>query len=124
MKTQSQKQRVAIIGGGVSGLSAAWHLHTSASHDVHLFESESRLGGHAHTLTLDTANKTCEEYGGGRDVRDKKGGANKVDVDVGFMVYNKGNYPNMTAWVCMKARGVLNIAFIGFDRLHVSHQRF
>ena len=100
---QAQKQRIAIIGAGVSGLSAAWHLHTSSDDiDVTLFESDSRLGGHAHTLTLDTDKMTAEEYVNGNGVKNKGGGdrkENKVDVDVGFMVYNKGNYPNMTAWV-------------------------
>jgi predicted NAD/FAD-binding protein len=93
---KQQKQRIAIIGGGVSGLSTAWHLHTSSADDieVHLFESDNRLGGHAHTLTLDTKNKTC------KDATVKvQNDEEKVDVDVGFMVYNKGNYPNMTAWV-------------------------
>lgn len=101
MKPQLQKQRVAIIGAGVSGLSAAWHLHTSSKNvDVHLFEADSRLGGHAHTLTLDTQNKTAEDYvnGNGKKNETDKGGE-KVDVDVGFMVYNDGNYPNMTNWV-------------------------
>ncbi|KAL3793202.1 hypothetical protein HJC23_000744 [Cyclotella cryptica] len=69
---------------------------------VHLFEADSRLGGHAHTLTLDVEKMTCEEYvNGNGDVVDAAAGKkeeSKVDVDVGFMVYNKGNYPNMTAW--------------------------
>ncbi|EED88129.1 predicted protein, partial [Thalassiosira pseudonana CCMP1335] len=69
--------RVAIIGAGVSGLATAWHLHAASNNvDVHIFESDTRLGGHAHTLTLD----------------------NEVDIDCGFMVYNPSNYPNMTAW--------------------------
>jgi predicted NAD/FAD-binding protein len=106
---QSKTQRIAIIGGGVSGLSAAWHLHVNSSPDltVELFESDSRLGGHAHTLTLDVDEVTCEEYVNGNGhvsanaatEKKKKEKQNKVDVDVGFMVYNKANYPNMTAWV-------------------------
>jgi cyclopropane-fatty-acyl-phospholipid synthase len=109
-------QRIAIIGGGVSGLAAAWHLHTQSdpnSVDVHIFESEARLGGHAHTLTLDTEKFTSREYTNGtaavaadddnaRDEEKKENGdeqnPNEVDIDVGFMVYNKGNYPNMTRW--------------------------
>jgi cyclopropane-fatty-acyl-phospholipid synthase len=73
-----KKQKVAIVGGGVSGLSAAWHLHQNASDsvEVHLFEKEKdRLGGHAYTIQ-----------------------AAGVDVDVGFMVFNDGNYPNMVKW--------------------------
>jgi predicted NAD/FAD-binding protein len=77
--TTATRKKVAVIGGGVSGLSAAWHLHcNTTTNDVHLFEAEGRLGGHAHTMTV-----------------------GDVDVDIGFMVFNSGpdcNYPNMTAW--------------------------
>eukprot|EP00571_Detonula_confervacea_P002741 CAMPEP_0172325254 /NCGR_PEP_ID=MMETSP1058-20130122/53512_1 /TAXON_ID=83371 /ORGANISM="Detonula confervacea, Strain CCMP 353" /LENGTH=1073 /DNA_ID=CAMNT_0013041749 /DNA_START=4 /DNA_END=3225 /DNA_ORIENTATION=+ len=117
-------QRIAIIGGGVSGLAAAWHLHTqspSDSVDVQIFEAASRLGGHAHTVTLDTEKVTCRDSTNGGtagnvgvavgDVAEEKKEDNdsnetsaknenskEVDIDVGFMVYNKGNYPNMTNW--------------------------
>ena len=77
-------RRVAIIGGGVAGLSAAWHLHTNTATEVQLFEKESSVGGHAHTTTV-------------HDAKSNK----SVDVDVGFMVFNEGkdgNYPNMSAW--------------------------
>lgn len=74
--TSTTPRRVAIVGGGVSGLSAAWHLHQNASNiQVELFEAEDRLGGHAYTMTVDG-----------------------VDVDIGFMVFNDSNYPNMTKW--------------------------
>mmetsp|Transcript_15832 Transcript_15832/g.38046 ORF Transcript_15832/g.38046 Transcript_15832/m.38046 type:complete len:1072 (-) Transcript_15832:137-3352(-) len=117
------KQRIAIIGGGVSGLAAAWHLHTQSapgSIDVHIFESQSRLGGHAQTLTLDTEKVTARDYTNGtaadpvgasgdaaeeKKEEDSKGSetvakkdGKEVDVDVGFMVYNNGNYPNMVKW--------------------------
>lgn len=63
---------IAIIGGGISGLSAAWLL--SRRHRVTLFEAESRLGGHSNTLD-----------------------ALGVPVDTGFIVYNERTYPNLTA---------------------------
>mmetsp|Transcript_3682 Transcript_3682/g.7125 ORF Transcript_3682/g.7125 Transcript_3682/m.7125 type:complete len:1073 (-) Transcript_3682:402-3620(-) len=115
-----KKQRIAIIGGGASGLAAAWHLHTQSAPDaidVHIFEAESRLGGHAHTLTLDTAKVTSRDYTNGSAAASTDAGEekkedgvsqtnetsesknpNEVDIDVGFMVYNDGNYPNMTNW--------------------------
>lgn len=69
-------RRVAVVGGGVSGLSAAWHLHQNVENvDVELFEAEDRLGGHACTVSVDG-----------------------TDVDIGFMVFNESNYPNMTKW--------------------------
>ena len=39
--------RIAIVGGGISGLSAAWYLQRSnQNHEVVLFESENKVGGH------------------------------------------------------------------------------
>eukprot|EP00554_Chaetoceros_debilis_P011206 CAMPEP_0194110658 /NCGR_PEP_ID=MMETSP0150-20130528/9850_1 /TAXON_ID=122233 /ORGANISM="Chaetoceros debilis, Strain MM31A-1" /LENGTH=954 /DNA_ID=CAMNT_0038799893 /DNA_START=5 /DNA_END=2866 /DNA_ORIENTATION=- len=73
-------KKVAIIGGGVSGLSAAWHLLNCPDVEVDVFESSDRLGGHAHTIAVTP--------------KDEK----PIDVDVGFMVFNDSNYPNMTAW--------------------------
>jgi len=63
---------VAIIGSGISGLSAAWLLN--ATHDVQVFEADNRIGGHSHT----------------RDVAGHP-------VDTGFIVYNEATYPNLTA---------------------------
>jgi predicted NAD/FAD-binding protein len=69
--------KVAIVGGGVSGLVCAHRLHPH--HDVTLFEAGSQLGGHAHTVRADL------------------GGGEVHDVDVGFIVYNEATYPRFTA---------------------------
>lgn len=68
----------------MSGLSCAWHLHTNCSPDdihVEIFEAADRLGGHAHTVSVPLPEPS-----------------KPVDVDVGFMVFNDANYPNMTSW--------------------------
>ncbi|WP_144905303.1 NAD(P)/FAD-dependent oxidoreductase [Novosphingobium taihuense] len=63
---------IAVVGSGISGLSAAWLL--SKRHRVTLFEADERLGGHSNTVEVDG-----------------------VPVDTGFIVYNERTYPNLTA---------------------------
>lgn len=67
--------RVAVVGSGIAGLSAAWLL--SRQHEVVLFEAESRLGGHTHTHEVEQAGKHYR-------------------VDTGFIVHNAHNYPLLT----------------------------
>ena len=62
----SKRLDIAVVGSGVSGLSCAWLL--SQGHDVTLYESARRLGGHANTV----------------DVAQKSGA--DVAVDTGFIV--------------------------------------
>ena len=66
-------RRVAIIGGGISGMAAA-HL-LSRDHAVVLYEAEARLGGHARTVL---AGKRGDQ-----------------PVDTGFIVFNRVNYPHL-----------------------------
>ena len=69
--------KIAVIGSGISGLSASYFL--SKKHRVDLYEKDDRFGGHSYTLNI--------QY----DVKNKK----KIDVDIGFIVFNKKTYPNL-----------------------------
>ncbi len=69
--------QIAVIGSGISGLSAAWLL--SQSHDVTIYEASSRLGGHSNTVDVTLTS------------------GQRVPVDTGFIVSNTWTYPNFTA---------------------------
>jgi predicted NAD/FAD-binding protein len=69
-------RHIAVVGSGISGLSAAWLL--SHTHRVTLIEADARPGGHSNTVD-------CEVDGV------------DVSVDTGFIVYNPPAYPNLTA---------------------------
>ena len=66
--------KIAVVGSGISGLSAAYYL--SKKHHVDLFEKEDRFGGHSHTIDLSFGTK-------------------KIPVDIGFIVFNYATYPNL-----------------------------
>ncbi|MRH87591.1 FAD-dependent oxidoreductase [Nocardia sp. SYP-A9097] len=68
--------RVAVVGSGVAGLTAAWVL-TRAGARVTVFEADPRLGGHAHTHRLRLEPGT------------------EVAVDTGFIVHNDRTYPTL-----------------------------
>jgi len=72
--TPPQPQRIAIIGGGISGLAAAYLL--APHHAVTVFEAAPQLGGHARTVIA--------------------GKNNDQPVDTGFIVFNYANYPHLT----------------------------
>jgi predicted NAD/FAD-binding protein len=65
--------RIAVIGAGISGLYAAWHL--SRDHDVTVFEAGDYLGGHTNTVDVDWQGK-------------------HYAVDTGFIVFNDWTYPH------------------------------
>ena len=65
--------KIAIIGSGISGNTLAYYLNPH--HQIALFESNDRIGGHSHTHHIDIFNQ-------------------KVSVDTGFIVFNKKTYPN------------------------------
>ncbi|KAJ4722774.1 Cyclopropane-fatty-acyl-phospholipid synthase [Melia azedarach] len=64
------KMKVAVIGGGISGLVCAYVLAKSGSVKVVLYERQDHLGGHTNTVTFDG-----------------------VDLDLAFLLFNPGTYP-------------------------------
>ena len=66
--------KIAVVGSGISGLSAAYYL--SKKHHVDLFEKEDHFGGHSYTIDLILNEK-------------------KISVDIGFIVFNHKTYPNL-----------------------------
>lgn len=69
------RQRIAIVGTGISGLACAHFLHRH--HDITLFEKDDRIGGHSNTVMAPESGR-------------------KVAIDTGFMVYNEVTYPHLT----------------------------
>jgi predicted NAD/FAD-binding protein len=69
-------QRIAVVGAGIAGLSAAWLL--SRVYDVTLFEANNYLGGHSHTINVTLDGVTAP-------------------VDTGFLVFNDRTYPQLIA---------------------------
>ena len=67
--------KIAVVGSGISGLSAAYYL--SKKHKVDLFEKENQFGGHANTIKVIYDNKK------------------EIAVDIGFMVFNQKTYPKL-----------------------------
>jgi predicted NAD/FAD-binding protein len=69
-------KRIAVVGTGISGLSAAWLLNQR--HEVTVYEQNSYIGGHSNTAEVQIGNQS-------------------IPVDTGFIVYNPTNYPNLVA---------------------------
>lgn len=67
------RKKIAVIGSGISGLTSAYLL--APYHEVTLFEKNSRLGGHTHTVDVEVA-------------------SGKYAIDTGFIVFNDRNYPH------------------------------
>jgi len=81
--------KIAVIGSGISGLSAAHFL--SKKYKVDLFEKNDHFGGHSYTVEV-----PLNEFN------------EKISLDLGFIVFNKINYPNLVSL---------------FEKLQVSYEK-
>jgi predicted NAD/FAD-binding protein len=72
----NDRLKIAVVGTGISGISAAWLL--SRQHNVTLYEQADRVGGHSNTVQVKMDGQT-------------------IPVDTGFIVFNRATYPNLTA---------------------------
>ena len=70
--------KIAIIGSGIAGNSAGWLLNQS--HEITIYEQSGHIGGHCNTVDI------ASRYGGPA-----------TPIDIGFIVHNKVNYPNLCA---------------------------
>ena len=68
--------KIAIVGTGIAGNTVAWKL--AHKHDITVFEADSRIGGHTHTVDVDIA-------------------GHQYAIDTGFIVFNDWTYPNFIA---------------------------
>ncbi len=75
-----RRQRVAVVGTGISGMLAARML--APFHDLTVYEAEDRLGGHTHTVDVERGGRTWA-------------------IDTGFIVFNHRTYPHFTALLDM-----------------------
>lgn len=88
--------KIAIIGSGIAGLTAAYQLNKE--HEITLYESADRLGGHTATKTIATDSGTYQ-------------------IDTGFIVYNDWTYPNFIK--LMQTLGVESqVAEMGFSAFY------
>ncbi|RYP22269.1 hypothetical protein DL765_001783 [Monosporascus sp. GIB2] len=87
MVPQSPARRVAIVGGGIAGIACSWELRKQDC-TVDIYESESRLGGHANSVPF-------------------KGTGGSIDVDTGFIAMDEVTYPQFNAF--LKELGVNTI---------------
>ncbi len=71
------KMRLAIIGTGIAGNTAAYCLSQNSANSIAIYEKEPRIGGHSATVDIDHS-------------------GTKIAVDTGFIVYNELNYPELT----------------------------
>jgi predicted NAD/FAD-binding protein len=90
MNNSSSSLKVAVVGSGISGLSAAYRLE-QAGNKVTLFESADYFGGHTHTVDVAL-------------------GGISYGVDTGFLVFNHKTYPNL-----VKLFDELNIETVATD---------
>ncbi|KAF2741033.1 FAD/NAD(P)-binding domain-containing protein [Polyplosphaeria fusca] len=92
-----ERKRIAIVGSGVSGLSALWTLRNT-DYEVHVYEKEDRLGGHTNTATW---------MHNGRS----------TPVDTGFIVLNTATYPNFIAFLAaLKVKTIPSQMTFGVSR--------
>lgn len=106
VRSEVANMRVAVVGGGASGLAAAWLL--DAAHEVHLYEREAMLGGHIRTVGGNVPGPMLPPG---------------VRLDAGVIEFDRADFPAFHAWMAVLGVNVRRVPEVGSCNLFLADGR-